>query len=187
MKSNPAAKVYADSLFKISQEKKVATEVGDDIQALVELFNSLPEFEVFLSSPSVKSEDKIKLLHKHFQNKLQKISFSFFGLLLQRGRFMLFRGIVFCYKELLDAHLGNIRAICSTAVPMEDGTVKQLEKVLSNKFAKKNILLTQQVQPDLLGGFVLEIDGRIVDASLKRKLNEFQKRLRTQTNAVLNR
>ncbi|MEK7486423.1 MAG: ATP synthase F1 subunit delta [Planctomycetota bacterium] len=187
MKDNPIAKSYADSLFEVSLEKKLVDTIGEDINAFAELMEVLPEFEVFLSSPSVETENKILVLQTHFEEKLHPITLRFLLLLLKRERFLLFSSIFTHFTRLLDAYLGKMRVLCITATALTESTEKKLHEVLSKKYPGKKMVLTKQIQPELLGGFVLEMDGKIVDASLKHKLSVFHKRLLAQTNVVLNK
>lgn len=90
------------------------------------------------------------------------------------------------FSVLLDKHLGKVRVLCKTAVELEEKTQQEIKKSLSKKMSKGEIILTTEVDPTLLGGILLEMDGRVIDASLKRKLKGFHQALMTQTNQVLN-
>ena len=185
MKDHPAAAVYTESLFETAKKRKIVDQVGQELNSFAELLETIPEFRVFLSSPSIDLTTKSLLIESLFQSKCSETFFNFLSLIVHRGRFLLFDSMVFQYVELMNKYLKKLRVQCTSAMPLNQETEKLLKAALSKAYSGQEIILTSKIDPHLLGGFVLEVDGYVIDASLQRKLLGFRKRLANRTTSIL--
>lgn len=141
----------------------------DELDACEELFmKHRPLFEYF-TSPANKKELKDKILLNAFKKHLDTELMNFLRLLIKHGRFNNFFEIASIYKKMAYKKLGTLSGELATPSPLEEASKEKIIKEWEAYF-KKKILLTPCIDPSLLGGGVLTIDGKRIDFSLKNKL-----------------
>ena len=104
------------------------------------------------------------------------VTINFVQLLIHNGREHLLPEVMGFFEEILDDHLGIIRGEVHSVVPLTDVQLNELKGKL-NKMTGKNILLTQTRDKKLLGGFVVKINDRVIDASLRNQLSKMSEYL----------
>ena len=105
-----------------------------------------------------------------FQDRYSAVFFNFLALVADKGRSMLHADIARAFNELYDHHHRKAQALAITAAPMDKGELTKLQTDLS-KAMKLTLEIENRVDPAILGGLVLNIDGKILDASVKRQLD----------------
>lgn len=171
---NRAAHRYAAALLELAKEGKVTTKVADDAQFIVDTIAQNHGLKALLKSPVIQADDKKKVLAEVF-SKATIPTQNLFEVLASNSRFELLSLIMQNYNELLDAENGFVNAEVTTAVPLTNALrMKILAKVKS--ISGKEGKLTEKVNPDIIGGFVLRVSDLEYNASI---LNQF-KNLRTQ-------
>ena len=166
------ARRYANALFSLSEKegKKALGERGACLASLDEMLVAAPELDRTLKSPVINVEEKKALLNTLLGKvKADKIVRNFCFLLADKERLAFLRDITACYGRLLDAARGVVRGECVTAVPLSKEKQSKLKEELQKK-AGADIELTFAVDKDILGGMVLKIGDRVLDASLRAQL-----------------
>lgn len=184
MRTNPAAKAYALSLFEVGQGHQKVERLGEELQSFAQLLKEVPEFQTFLISPSIEPLEKKQIVEKIFKRKADPLFLNLLTLLFKKGRFLLYPSIVIYYQNLMDKYLGILKVTCSTAVPLSELSTKNLVQLLEEKYKGKKIQITNEVHPPLLGGFILEFEGQQIDASLRHHLKNFHYLLMEQSSQV---
>ncbi|HCW06953.1 MAG TPA: hypothetical protein DGG95_06270 [Cytophagales bacterium] len=164
---NLQAKRYSQAIFEIAIENNEFDKWQIDLQKLDELANT-NEFVSVMENPKFTFENKIKLL------AIQTIGLSLRAmnlalLLTNKGRFSLLSEINHQYRTLLDDYRGVEKALVNTAIQLEENELSKLAEQLSS-FSGKKVTLTNQVDPDIIGGIIVRIGGKILDGSTRSQL-----------------
>ena len=176
MGSLRVASRYAKALLGLASERDELKAVESDINTLSSLVDSSKEFELLLVSPVVKPDQKKAVLTALLKDKLSEVTFMFIILLVSKGREGAIASIVEEAKSQLRA-MNNIQAATvKTASPLDDDSrAKILAQVA--KLHNGEVELKEIVDPEILGGFVLRLDDKEIDASIKRQLNTLGRKL----------
>ncbi len=171
------AKRYAKALHMIAREGGTAEAAGRELEAFRDVLAAEGAARDVLARPWIKPGDRrgvaTAIARKAGAGKLVQ---DFVGLVAERGRMDHLTEIVAAYRALVDEDLGRARAEVRTAVALSDGEKRQLSARLERALGKR-ILLEEQVDPALLGGFVAQVGSLILDGSLEGQLARMRERL----------
>ncbi len=167
------SKSYADALFSLALETNTVYET---LIALKEMRDGLYATEGaldLLASPSIPKDERCAVLEKAFGDVQPEHVMSFVGVLVQHGHIRELNDCVEAYTALHDEHARLSTAYVTSAVELTKGEKAELTEKLSRKF-QRTIHLECAVDPSLLGGLVVQVDGKVIDGSLKHKLQEIK-------------
>jgi F-type H+-transporting ATPase subunit delta len=174
--NNPRlAQRYAKSLVDLSIEMDQFDAVRNDILFLQNVIDSSREFVLMLNSPIIKSDKKYKIISAVTAGKLSKISQTFIQLLCNKNRESNLPGIVTSFLEQYNKVKGLHNAKLTTATPLSESMVNTFIKKIKSSSSLDNLDLKTEVDEKLIGGFVLEMEGKLIDASILRDLNDVKK------------
>ncbi len=167
---------YAKALFKLAIEQDNLEQVNTDVRLLQSYCDEADGFMDLLKSPVVKPAQKKGALHSVLEKKIEGSTMNFLDLLIANNREVLLedinRGFIGLYKNQK-----GIKAVTLyTAIEMDENQLKALDDFLQKQF-NAPIELSLKVNPELLGGFKLTVDGKMADASLSSKLKNMKKQL----------
>ena len=180
MKASPAAvKPYARALYELARERQQTDVVARDLQAMVELLARDAELRDFFSRPWVSAAAKrAASVEIAARLELSSLVRDFVGLVARAGRAQALDAIARAYRDMVDADLGRVRAQVRTRVPLTEGERDALRARLASVTGARQVMLEEQVDANLLGGFVAEIGTYIVDGSLDGQLARIGERLK---------
>jgi len=157
---------YAKSLLDLAVEKNVLDSVYQDMLYLEQVCKLSREFVVLLKSPVVKSDKKEKILAALAKDRISTLTATFNQLLIRKGREFYLPEVVEAFIKQYKAYKGIHVVRLTTAVEVgEDVKAAIIEKITSIS-AIKHVELNTAVNPDLIGGFVLEVGDKLVDSSV---------------------
>lgn len=166
---------YAKSLIDLAIEKGQLEEVNQDMLWLQAVCKSNRDFVNLLRSPIIKADTKSKILQAVTAGKLSELTNAFNRLLINKGRESNLPEIVTAAVALYKEHKNIHTVKLTTASPIGDnvraGIVDQIRK--SAGFEK--IELEEKVDPSLIGGFVLQVGDKLIDASISYDLKAIAK------------
>lgn len=168
-------KNYAEALFELAEEENKLGVIYDELMLINGIIIQNAAYAKIFSSPAVSAEEKTKLISEAFFNADETL-LKFLKLLAKNGLVFALSSIFKSYEELYFEKCGITVAEAKTAVPMTEEEKKHLIKNLEKKTGK-SVRLLNSVDPDIIGGVVLSLDGKMLDASIKTKLNRFKKGL----------
>jgi F-type H+-transporting ATPase subunit delta len=170
MREGILAERYAKALFTVALERKLLDKVRSELHDFVTRLEGEKQLFEFMHSPENSRAAKRKVLEKGFQDRYSNIFFNFIALVADKGRSTLYRDIYAAFNELYDRHHRKARALAITAAPMDKVDLSALQTDLS-KAMQLTLEIENRVDPSILGGLVLNIGGKILDASVKRQLD----------------
>ncbi|PSL36028.1 ATP synthase F1 subunit delta [Chitinophaga ginsengisoli] len=174
MQNPRLASRYAKSLVDLASEKGQLEAVNADMLFMQQLSKTNPDVVVLLRSPIVKPDKKQQILAAIFEGRINAITAAFVKLLVVKGRESNLPEIAQEFSKQYDV-LKNISKVkITTAVPL-DAAVLDLIKTKVQAGTDKQVKLETAVNADLIGGFVLETNNNLFDASVLRDLNDIKK------------
>lgn len=172
MIGNIVARRYARALFSLGKEKGDAELIayGENLSGLVEALRESPQLDRIFRNPVFKVDEK-KAVIDAILSKIgaQQMVRNFCHLLADNNRLGSIADIQGYYAQLLDEHQGVSRGEMTTAIELEADLRDALKKSLEEKISRQ-LVLDYSVNPSILGGLVLKIGDRVLDASLRAQL-----------------
>ncbi len=175
MKNIKVAKRYASALYQFAEESAKVEQVFQDMQTVVLVSNQNREFRQLLASPIVSTEKKLSILEAIFSSKLGELSMKYLLIITSKGRDALLHQIAEQYTELYKKAKGIITLSLKTAFEISDTQKEKILQMLKAATKANEIELREEVNTDLVGGFVLSWDDKQIDATLQRRLRELKK------------
>jgi F-type H+-transporting ATPase subunit delta len=166
---------YARALFQTALEKKILDRVNEDMILISEICKA-PETKEFLKSPVIVPSKKEAILHKILGDNVEMVTLSLIDLVVKNGRESYLPAIARQFIHETKKHKGITDSILTTAIKVDDKVKKQVSDLVSDVF-KTRIDLKENVDPSIIGGFILQVDDQYIDASIKNKLRKIRKEL----------
>ena len=170
---------YARALFDFSVEKNIMHQITADFQNLETFFAETSELMEYLTSPVVKQEAKREILTKTLKSEINTETFKFLMVLVERDRINLLNAVINTYLELVydTASIKMIEVATATAFTYsQKTTLVQKLKELTNA---REIRLVITEDPNLIGGFLIKTDSKVIDFTIKNQLQQLAKHLDT--------
>lgn len=165
------SKEYAAALFMLAKENNTEKEILEALKTVSHVFTENPEYVDFLASPSIPKNERIDALEKAFSQMLPEYALSFVEILCERSHIRSFNDCVKEYEELYNFSIQVCEARVTSAVELTDDEKLKLTRKLE-KVSGKTLHLNCSVDESILGGIIVEMDGKIMDGSLKHRLQE---------------
>ena len=162
---------YANALFELAQDQKAVDAVSTDLASLRRALETSPDLARLVRSPVFSAEDHAKAL-KAILEKMgaQALTTKFVLLLAQKRRLFILTHVIAAFESLLAKSRGETEAEVTAARALSDGEVAELKAVLKSKLGKEP-RLHSKIDPSLLGGLVVKVGSRMIDSSLRTKLD----------------
>ncbi len=165
------SKEYAAALFSLAQETKSEEAVCEGLKLVAGLMKENPEVLDFLAAPNIPKNERTAVLEKALSGSVPEYVLSFAQLMCEHGYIRAFSDCAFDYEELWNDAQGLSTARVVSAVALTEDEKRQLQQRLAAKTGRK-VRLECSVDASLLGGLVVTLDGKVMDGSLKHRLNE---------------
>lgn len=174
MQNPRLASRYAKSLLDLAVEKNSVEDTLKDIRMMDAVCRSNRDFEMMLRSPVIKGDKKTAIISAVFSNSLSPLTKAFINLMVSKGREANMPEIAAAFIAQYN-EMKNIRTVnLTTAAPVSDEMKNSLVAKVSAFMPGSTVSLTAKVDPALIGGFVLETEGKLFDASVRKKLNDIK-------------
>lgn len=170
MADSRAASRYVKSLLGLAVEQKVLDEIHRDMLLFSKVCDENRSFGLMLQNPIIKHDKKLEILKKIFKGKVHSLTMAFFDIITRKNRESILSGIAKEFHNAYNAYNGIGKATVITAVPLDAGLRAEFEKLAKNYSDKKQIELIEKVDHDMIGGFVLNVGDRQIDASINNKI-----------------
>lgn len=167
---------YVKALYDLAVESNLLKETERDVKTIIDIIDGSQEFKSFLESPIIKISEKNKMFDQLFGKELNQLTLTFLHLLAENKREMHLKHICLHYIRYNKQNQGIKEAMITTAIPLAKEHKEELRKFITKKF-KINIDLTEKVDPEVIGGFVLRIEDQQINASILAQLNKIRREL----------
>ncbi len=168
---------YATALYQAAQETGKTEQVMEDCRDFLEVLKDNREFNTFLQSPAIAQADKKEVLGELLTGKSTEEFKNFMCILIDKHRMTEFPRIVSSYQKLFEEKEGVVEGVIYSVEPLAPEKLKAFEKE-TGKLLGENIELENLTDPSLLGGVRIMVNGRIIDASIKARLDRLAREIR---------
>ena len=170
---------YARSVFDLSIELKLVDKINKDMLLLDQVCNTSRDLVTLLRNPIVRYDYKLRILQKIFEKHVDALTLKFFDLICRKNRANILPEVAEVFTTLYRDYKGIVKADVSTAVAISAAIKKDFESIVG-KSTGKQVELKSTVDESLLGGYILRVGDTQVDNSLKSKLNNLRRELKSR-------
>ena len=174
--SNPTAVAYARSILELANERDQAGDIGRDLAGIREITERNPSFAAFLADPGVGPAERTAVLEKLFRGRVNPLVMNLLLVLNARGRARLLAPVAEAFANLLDKQLGIVEVDVTVARKLDDDQLNTVRQRVSQALGK-NAMVRQHVNEDIIGGLVIRVEDRLIDASVKSQLEAMRQRM----------
>ena len=167
---------YAKALFLAAKDAGTLEKTFKDAELMHEVLGDVPEFRTLLGNPVMSPKDKRALLDRSFGKYLTPLTVKFLNLLTENNRLLFLPDMVRDFIDLYKKELGISYAQLITAVKIDPKVTEKIKESLA-KYLKQQVQLTSEIDPSLIGGFILRIEDLQFDASVASALKRYKKEL----------
>ena len=171
MKGTRAASRYAKSLLDLSTEQKTVEEVYKDMEMIASTVSKNREFAVVLQSPIIKSDKKQSILDSLFP-KATDLTKGFINIIVRKGRENILGQIAEAFVQQYKTQKGIIVAELKSAVKLDDKLKAKILDLVNP--SKKQVEVLETIDASIIGGFIVRVDDKQVDASIATRITELK-------------
>ena len=175
MKGSRVALRYAKSLLSLADQRNILEQVKDDMLTLATVCEQNTDFLDMLKSPIVKSDRKASILKLVFEKEVCELSMKFINLVLEKKREAILGAIANSFMDLYNDLKNIVKATVVTANAITEDTRNKVLSQLKLVAGDANILIEEQVDESIIGGFVLRIGDTEYNASIANKLQQLKR------------
>ncbi|MCR4416989.1 MAG: ATP synthase F1 subunit delta [Ignavibacteria bacterium] len=166
---------YAKALLDLAVSENLLDVIVKDLEFVQNNILSLRELFLLIKSPIVKRDKKRKIFAELFKDKISETSLKFCELIINRQRSDLLLDIIKRFLQMKDEYLNIKSVLVRSAFELDEKHINELKSVLENNLGKK-VNINLLIDKNLLGGFIVQIDDTLIDASLKHQLELLRKK-----------
>ncbi|MDO5446594.1 MAG: F0F1 ATP synthase subunit delta [Prevotellaceae bacterium] len=168
---------YARALLKCSLEQKVEDAVYDDMLTLSKSFASVPQLSVAIANPMMQREEKAQLIETAMGGNPNELSKKFVTLVLSKERVKHLMFMASSYITLYRKHKNITSGKLTTATPVSQQTEAKMKQMVESK-TNGTVEFETVVDPEIIGGFILEYDTYRMDSSVQNALRTISAQLK---------
>jgi F-type H+-transporting ATPase subunit delta len=165
------ARVYARAILDLAEETGAADELLEELAAVARLAETRPELADFLASPLVGGEARRQAIERLFRGRASDLLVDALQVVSRKGRLGNLAAIAASYREEHRSRRGIVEARVTTAVPLSPALKERLARALAAKTGKTSQVV-EEVDPDLLGGLMVQVGDQKFDASVTHALGK---------------
>lgn len=174
MRDYKVARRYAKALFELAIEMKLVEKVYADAELIIDVCQENKDFVLMLRSPVIKDVKKLAIIKDIFEKNLNELTYKFLVVIARNKRESIIQEISEQVVEQYQEYKNIVPVNLTTAVQLDKVTKEKILKLLNEK-SDATVKLTEEVDEDLIGGFVLEFDDKQFDASIQRQITNLRK------------
>ena len=167
---------YAKALYKFALEKGESKTIYELSKRVIDAFKENPDLQKVLSNPFIGDDDKEKLLMAASGGN-DEIFHQFVLLILAQKRVEFAQAMMLAYRDIYRHENKISQAKITTAVKLDSERMKKLRKLVTDAFKDRDLEFSEAIDPDLIGGFMIDVDSVRMDATLSNELEQLRQTL----------
>jgi F-type H+-transporting ATPase subunit delta len=180
----PVAARYAKALFELASEKGQLDAVKKELDTVAKAMQENPEFRRFAVNPTLSHETQATVMENILSAmKVSDLTQRFFAVIAGNRRLEAVTLIAERFSSLLADSRGEATAEVISAYPLSAAQLKELKESLKKATGKADITLVTEEKPDILGGLIVKVDGKMFDNSIVGKITRLAASLKTEASA----
>jgi len=170
---------YGEGLYSLCVEEALASEALEQLIALKALFRENPDFCRLVSNQALSKAERVGILDNALRGQVHPYVLNFLKILCERGIVSEFEGCVDAFHTFYNRDNGVVEAVVTTSVPLDEVRRQQLMEKLRSMTGKQ-IQLIEKVDEAVVGGVLLEMEGKRYDNTLRHRLNTMRQMLNSE-------
>ena len=170
---------YGEALFDFAKEKNTVSAMLEEVSGLQMVLKENKELSVLMNNPKVSKEEREGIVKEVFGGRISNDLLNFLILLVQKGRYAYVEEILAYFTDRVKEAEGIGTAYVTTAVELTPAKRDEIHKKLLATTSYREIEIIYQVDPSLIGGMTVRINDRVIDSSIKTKLEKMERSLLT--------
>ena len=163
---------YATALFELALEDKAVDQVRKDLDSFDALVAGSPDLDRLVRSPVFGADEQAKALAAVLDKAgIKGLAAKFLQVIARNRRLFAVRGMIRAFRALVAKHRGEVTAEVTVAETLSDANLDALKSAIKNVTGGKDIDFNVNVDPAIIGGLIVKVGSRMVDTSLRTKLN----------------
>ena len=171
------SKTYGEALFEIAMEENKARELMEEIQALQKALEENADLDKLLKHPGIPKQEKVQVMENIFKGRVSDELTGFLRIVISKERYGDLQAIFQYYIDKVKEVRGIGIAYVTTAVALTDAQKAAVQSKLLQTTSYQTMEMHYSVDSSLIGGMVIRINDRVVDSSIRTKLNDLTKQL----------
>ena len=167
---------YGKALFQLAKEQGNVDRILDDLLWLEQVIAGSAELCTILSNPLIRGEDKAKIITNIGKDTMDDLTCRFVELLCRKRRSEIIREVIRQYENYVLDLKGIMKSKIISAVALNDEQSEKIKKRIS-QLTGKTVRLEQDVNKDLIGGFIIKLEDKVIDLSIRGQLEVLRKQL----------
>lgn len=176
------ARRYATAFFDLASEQSQIDQISNDLIVLDSLLAAGGDIDKLISNSTLRRADQVKALSAIADHlKLAKLTKNLLGTVANNRRLPELAGVVAATQTLIADHKGEVTAQVTAAQALDQS---QIEAISSNlkKILGKNVNVSLSVDPDIMGGLIIQVGSRLIDSSVRTKLERLHRALKSNSD-----
>ena len=166
---------YAKALYELAEEKKLVSKIVKDFQEIKTLLENNDMFVNMIINPAISKADKLSSITAVLKKmKVDQLTIKFCGTLAANGRLNYLKQIQDVFFTLVSKTNGEVQAEVTSSSKLDKDQQKQVETEVSEATGVKKITLSLKVDETLIAGLIVKIGSKMIDSSIKTKLNRLE-------------
>ena len=162
---------YASALFELARDERQIETVSNSLDTIKDALAQSPDLKAVTNSPLVNRAEAAKAVAAAARSLgLDPLTTRFVGVLAKNGRLAQLDAVIRTFARLAAAHRGETTAEVTSAFPLKDDQIAALKANLKAR-GGNDVAIDAKVDPSILGGIIVRLGSRMIDASIKTKLN----------------
>ncbi len=174
MEGTRVATRYAKSFIDLTMELGMLEKAVADMKQIVSICKSNHEFVIFLKSPIINTDKKIAVLKEIFENTLDKVTFTYIALITNKKREKYLAEIAAEFLNQYNIKKRILKAVVTSASGIDDTTRKKIMELVK-EVNTSEVVIEEKIDKNIIGGFIIRVGDKQVDASIARKLNDLRR------------
>ena len=172
-----AITTYGEALFQIAVESSSCLPMLEEVTELKKILSDNPELGSVMLNPRFSKEEHSEIISNVFKGRIDDKLFSFLELLVNKGRYNYLEEILDYFVSRVKEHLHIGQALVTSAIEIDEEMKKRIKEKLLSTTDYKEIEIEYITDPSLIGGMVIRIKDRIVDNSVRTKIENISRDL----------
>ena len=164
------------SLFEVAKENNALEQVANELPEVAKVINENSDFVTLMNNPNLEKIKKINLIDASFAG-VNKYVVNVVKILAGNLQISLINFVLEQYTELFNKHSRNVVVKAESALPLTEEQLENLKEKIKNELQLENVEINNFVDESLLGGLKLTYNNKVVDATIKAKLNAIKSKI----------
>ncbi len=167
---------YGQALYDAAKDLGREKELLEEAKEVRSILKSEPGFIMLINDPTITGSEKKKIIADVFEEKISQELMNFFYVLIDKRRIAYFAEMVDQFEKISHKAEGLGSGVVYTVTPLSEEKMAKIEEE-TGKLLREKVKLTQEIDTSLIGGIKILIDGKMIDASIRKKLQDMSGQL----------